>query len=305
MWLSGYLVLPSYDTVVHDQVIMDVVKPFTQAGLAAGTFTNYFFARSWHLWPHVRVRVVVQAGSQRAAEALFEEYVARRLSAPPLGGQVDGLPRGARPSSHASLFWFPYVRETGQYGGSQAMELAERFFRDSTDVAFRLLEGIGSGRLDRDGIGLAAMVVCLGSIIRDVGCAATTARLVRDWNAPRDLDAMFERRLSCQADALAVQIAEVWAATMAGGLPSPLDAYAGAAQNAKERLEHLLRLRQLIGPGGTPVMSFDEAATMLVPIYMHMISNQLGLSDLSEAFAGYAVWKALRTTRVRLPARES
>jgi thiopeptide-type bacteriocin biosynthesis protein len=292
-WVSGHIFLASNDPSTCDQFIIDVVAPLVRESMARGFLGLYFFARNDR---HIRLRMQPTPMSEEALEVLLERYVADRSPRDLLSAPVGPLSRYARRSCRDALVWIPYVRELDLYGGPGGMAVAEVFFRDSTDFSLRLLERIGSG-LDREAMGLAAMVTILGSMTRDNTRLMCACRMVVERNAPPSLAPVLKRGFARQAEALTQQVSECWAANTGGWLPEPLDACAEAALRARRSLDQLVVARELVGPTGIPLRDIDDAIQTLAPRYVHMACNQLGISVLSEGCLGYAMLQVLGNSR--------
>ncbi|MBR7836775.1 thiopeptide-type bacteriocin biosynthesis protein [Actinospica durhamensis] len=104
-------------------------------GLAAGREGSaWFFIRYGEGGPHVRVRVRGLGAATAGLPADLSRLAAARTA-------VDG----PWPSRHAEVLAAAYVPETGRYGGTLALPIAEELFAGSSRVAVQALRQLATG----------------------------------------------------------------------------------------------------------------------------------------------------------------
>ncbi|HKV72697.1 MAG TPA: thiopeptide-type bacteriocin biosynthesis protein [Gemmatimonadales bacterium] len=302
-WTSGHLFYEANALSVCDRVILDVVKPFVQKANARGLIDSFFFIRYWELGPHVRIRALVRPGSTEALMALLPECVEAGLGVELRGRPMGTLPPGSQGSPQDSLVWIPYIPETERYGGLCGVQVAEKLFWRSAELSLEVLEGIVGGTLDRNGIALGVMIAMLQVMTRDQSESAGIARYhqVIHSDGTQDgvarFDKSFELAFDRQSEVLTETIIRWWTAATEGALDGPLGRYSRAVEEARGELEALAAGNKILYVGGAPVGDLQTTLRMLLPSYMHMTNNRLGLSRIEEAFLGHALWRVLRDPR--------
>jgi thiopeptide-type bacteriocin biosynthesis protein len=269
-WLSVHL---SFDGdlygVAADRVILELAAPVAAECRRRGWANRYFFVRYNVGGPHLRLRLL---GRRRGLARPLRALVAARADA--LGGLVR------------EVAWVPYEPELDRYGGPAGVAVAERFFDASSRTAVALLRKLPPGdRASRLGKGLLATLVLLHAFARDREAAGELARgygegylrvLTTDADHHRRLTEAFASGLRRQADALSVYVEAAWEALEEGdGLPVEMARYRRHVVAARERLQKLFAV------GRAP----EEAATeTILPSYLHMNNNRLGVNVQEEAY---------------------
>jgi thiopeptide-type bacteriocin biosynthesis protein len=203
-----------------------------------------------------------------------------------------------------------YVPEVDRYGGSEGMAIAERFFFASSVAALALLSGIPDRRA-RLARGLAAMTVCCRTFCRQ---AARIEGFARSYSAGylatmgavetglAAIDAAFRKGIGRQDDAL-WQYLDALDNAMEDGeaIGEPLDSYAAALQSIRVDLAAAGRTGSL-GAAGRALTEPDAWVSVIVPSYVHMMNNRLGITVLEEAYlaAVLASWASRRSSRAPL-----
>lgn len=303
-WLAGHLF---YGRHAHpeaaDRVLLEVVRPFVRGCLERGWISRYFFIRYGELGPHLRLRL---HGEGRVLEEevgpALEEHVAATLPAELRGRASGELPPGSVPSAVEPLVWIPYLAEVERYGGPEGVRLAERFFFCSSEAVLECLQRLAPGdRAQRLGITLMAQVTALAAFTRDPAEAASLACALRDEfsiaarpdGGGPELRRRFDEGFERQAAVLGTRVEAVWEAVGEGAeLPAPMDAYLAGAAALRDGIHALADARRL-RPGGVPVERREDARRALVPSYVHMSNNRMGVSNAEESFLSHIVQRAL------------
>ncbi|MBV9772755.1 MAG: thiopeptide-type bacteriocin biosynthesis protein [Gemmatimonadetes bacterium] len=303
-WLSGHLFYgPHAHPESGDRILLDVVGPFVRRSLERGWISRYFFIRYGELGPHLRLRLCGEARvlEEEVGPAL-EEQVGSVLSAELRGSPRGELPEGAVRSPVEALVWIPYHPEVARYGGPEGVRLAEEFFFRSSEAVLDCLRRLVPGdRAQRLGITLMAQVAALGAFTRDPAEAALLASRLRDEfsavarpdGGGAELRRRFDEGYERQAAALGGRVEAVWEAVGEGAeLPAPMDGYLAATTALRDGIHALLRERRL-RPGGAAVEGREEAHRALVPSYVHMNNNRMGVSNNEESFLSHIVQRTL------------
>jgi thiopeptide-type bacteriocin biosynthesis protein len=280
-WLSAHLpVAGSLHGDAADALVLGVVAPVAGACRRRGWTRRGFFLRYSVGGNHLRFRL--QGEPRVLAEAVRPELVSHAAAA--------GLPE---------VQWVPYEPELERYGGAAGVEVAEDLFDASSRTALALLERLPAGdRRARLGHALAAMVAGLEAFVGD---RAAAAELAGDYGStylrqsvPREarhraLAAAFERGVERQDAALAGRVDALWHAATAGALPPPLDTYQRDLVRVRGRLERLIAAGRLLSRRGTAERDRDAAVRQLLPSYLHMTTNRLGVTVIEECYLSRVV----------------
>ena len=296
-WLSAHLYFRGdvYGRA-SDGVVLDVAEPFVRQCEAHYGCRRHFFVRYGDTaGPHVRLRLL---GDREMLEREVQPALLRHAA--------THLPAALVPAGGQIVRWIRYEPETQRYGGEAGVAVAEAFFHASSEVALALLRPIRerphSARL---GKGLLAMLVVLQSFLEEPDEAADLCyRYATGYLEARLADAetraayarAFDAGFAQQAGHLGGVVEAVWAALEAGdALSDALDAYRRAVRAARQRLLALQQAGRLgfeAGPPATPEAAFQT----LVPSYLHMTNNRLGLTIPEEAYLAHLIRQALLET---------
>lgn len=307
-WLSVYLFFNGwiYDPAC-DRVVVDVVEPFVRRCQQEGWIDQHFFIRYSEFGPHVRLRFLgkpdVLGGDVwpalvqhlRAHDPAVE--IDARPEAPSVPQRAEGDPVRV---THAARV--EYEPETDRYGGPDALLVSERLFEVSSDAAYALTAKMTPERSSRLGKGLLSMVVLVHVFCDDRERGAAFSQmystnylrsLVREEGG-RDawLDA-FDQGFNQQSETLMEYVDAVWEAMDDGdSLSDTLDAYAEGMRRHRDEL------RALFHAGRVQVMSetateWGRAVNGIVPSYVHMMNNRLGITLQEESYLGYLITRAL------------
>ncbi|HEX4962226.1 MAG TPA: thiopeptide-type bacteriocin biosynthesis protein [Thermoanaerobaculia bacterium] len=276
LWLTAYLFFEDHvygETA--DRVIREVVAPLARA--CRPDAVRWFFLRYAEEASHVRLRFF-------APGPVLEETIWPRVAAAAASSEL--VVRALRER---------YEPEVERYGGPWGLALAEELFHRQSETALALLGKIPPGtRPQRLGKGLLAMLVLLFLYRRERQGVAELARsygadYLKIW-AGDDAQEQeqwlrtFQEAFDRQADRLAGYVESAWEALESGDELTPeLDAY------RRDMDDVACRLRELFDQGrlrldGRPAADWDESVDWIVPSYIHMMSNRLGVSIQEESY---------------------
>jgi hypothetical protein len=286
-WVSGHIFFEELDVEATDRFVVNIIAPCLREGVRTGLIRSYFFIRYRELGPHVRVRILPRAGSHDATQEWLSLHVEASTGEYSLGVPAGPIPSAARTSSCKSLLWLPYVPELERYGGDAAVQVAEMFFRESSDITFTVLRQIADGTADRLGVGLASMLVLLRLLVGvDTRAAALANEFARGICDMIGIDPVITARVVNDVHStgpLVPAICDIWEGAGVGDLPEPLDKYADAVRVAESHLAPLFPVADANGVGGV------GRVVQIGTSYMHMTNNRLGLSNLDEAHLAYLI----------------
>lgn len=308
-WLGAHLFFRGgIYTPECDRVVLDVVEPFVRRCQREGWTDGWFFIRYSEFGPHVRLRL---HGARDTLDGTvwpaLEAHL--RAAAPAL---VVGLPDAApewRPQteSHGDgqvthLARVEYEPETDRYGGPHGVPLAERCFQVSSEATLALLARIPAERSSRLGKALLAMVVMVhvfrsargdgGEFAHQYGINYLRA-LVRNEDGRGAWLGAFDSGFEQQAETLVTYVDEVWARMDEGdALSDALDRWHDGLRGVRDEFRRLgdaglLTRGEYVFPG------WNAAVAGIVPSYVHMMNNRLGVSIQEEAYLAYLIARAL------------
>lgn len=329
-WLSAYLFYAGTTYATQcDRVIRDVVEPVQRQALADGWADRIFFIRYNEDGPHVRIRFRGRADAllehapaalqSRVDSALDPDLWAIPYSEcdPTTTSEADGATPSPRrvhdrilpDPEHidSPVRYVPYEREVERYGGEEAVRLAEDFFQASTQTVFQLLQEIGDGgHSARLGKGLLAMVVML-HVFADGEREAAAVLMERyrsgylqaisggnsEWE--ESYEQAFESGFDRQANTLKTYVNAVWARMEAGeNLSESLDPYRDHLLDIRDRLHDVFEAGVIRRHGQSFTDDWFLAVCAIVPSYIHMTNNRLGVPIPEESYLAHCIRHALQ-----------
>lgn len=274
-WLTAYLFFEGdvYGDAA-DRVIREVVAPLARS--CRPDAVRWFFLRYAEEASHVRLRFL-------APVPVLEETIWPRIAEAASASEL--VVRATRER---------YEREVERYGGPWGLALAEELFHDQSETALGLLDKIPPGtRPQRLGKGLLAMLVLLFLYRGERRSAAGLARsygtsYLKAWAGNTEEQEQwlrtFQEAFDRQADHLADYVESAWEALESGGELTPeLDAYRRDMDGVARRLRELFDQGCLI-LDARPAADWDECVRWIVPSYIHMMNNRLGVSIQEESY---------------------
>ncbi|MBW3569864.1 MAG: thiopeptide-type bacteriocin biosynthesis protein [Gemmatimonadetes bacterium] len=307
-WLSVYLFFDGWIYAPDcDRVLLEVAEPFVRRCQAQGWISQYFFIRYSEFGPHVRLRLLgapeVLGGDVWPAlvEHLRDHNPEVRIDAKPEAPGVPPRPEG-QPVRVTHAARVEYDPETDRYGGPHALLVSERAFQISSDTAYALIARMGAERSSRLGKGLLAMVILIhlfaesredGSAFTQMYSTNYLRAVAREEGGREALLDAFDQGFSSQAETLMEYVDAVWQAMDdADPLSDTLDAYADGMRGIRDELRALAAQGRVLAHGEA-APDWKRAWQPLLPSYLHMMNNRLGITIQEESYLGYLVTRAL------------
>lgn len=287
-WLTTYLFFEGHVYgVAADRVIREVVAPLAWA--CRPDAVRWFFLRYLDETSQVRLRFL-------APGPVLDETIWPRVAEAAAGSEL--VVRATRER---------YESEVERYGGPCGLALAEELFHCQSETAVALLEKIEPGtRPERLGKGLLAMLVLLFLYRGERRAAAELARgygtsYLKVWAGNVDEQEQwlrtFQEAFDRQADRLADYVEVAWEALESGDALTPeLDAYRRDMEDVARRLRELFDQGRLRLDART-AEDWDECVRWLVPSYIHMMNNRLGVSIQEESYLSVLIAGTLEPSR--------
>ncbi len=306
-WLGAHLFsdLDVYGAAC-DAMILEVVQPMVREFERRGWIDGFFFLRYGEGGPHVRLRLRGEP-SRLMGQVKPAVRTTLRLQFPEMREGIPDQPIRSPSQGHpitvTHLAFIDYEPEFLRYGGVSAMPIGERMFEASSNCALSLLSQIeGNDRSSRLGRALLSMVVLMHAFEPSSVAAARLAQrhgtgylatLVRDrkrrepwWDA---FDAGFDR----QSERLTAHVHAVWNCLAQGGSASDaLDRLSTSASGVRDDLAELCRSGQ-ISVRGNLAPDWSTVVDAIVPSYVHLMNNRLGIMLHEESYLAHLVCRSL------------
>lgn len=307
-WLSVYLFFDGWIyTPDCDRIVLDVAEPFVRRCQRQGWIDQHFFIRYSEFGPHVRLRLFgdPQVLSGDVWPALVEHVRAHspdvQIDAKPADHNVPPRAEG-QPVRVTHVARVEYEPETERYGGPHALLVSERAFEVSSDAAYALVGKMTPERSSRLGKGLLGMVVLVHLFATDREQGAQFVQMystnylravAREEGGREALLDAFDQGFSTQAETLMEYVDAIWEAMDDGdSLSDTLDAYVAGMRRIRDELRALFDQGRVQAMGETAT-EWNRAWQPLVPSYLHMMNNRLGITIQEESYLGYLVTRAL------------
>ncbi|HYR06304.1 MAG TPA: thiopeptide-type bacteriocin biosynthesis protein [Longimicrobium sp.] len=307
-WLSVYLFFDGWIyTPDCDRVVLDVAEPFVRRCQAEGWIHQHFFIRYSEFGPHVRLRLL---GMPDVLAGEVWPALVEHLRAHNPGVQIDARPENpgvpkreeGEPVRVTHVARVEYEPETDRYGGPDALLVSERAFEVSSDAAYALIAKMGTERSSRLGKGLLGTVILIhlfansrehGSAFTQMYSTNYLRAVAREEDGRETLLDAFDQGFSNQAETLMEYVDAIWEAMDDGdSLSDTLDAYAAGMRGIREELRALFEQGRVLAMG-QPAAEWVRAWQTLLPSYLHMMNNRLGITIQEESYLGYLVTRAL------------
>jgi len=307
-WLCGHIYFQGdIYSPACDNLVLHLVAPFVESQSAAGILKHYFFVRYRDPRPHVRLRLSAPADAFfHLAEELNERIGSFNTCIPLASAERSG-------AAAIQVRWLLYEREVERYGGTIGIEIAEHFFEVSTNVVLALLarSDCGDQRV-RFGKAVLVMLVLVHTLVADRRASASflfryAKGYLRVWatgGARDQMPVLFGDSFEKQKASLLPYVESAWEQLEVNGtLPGALDDYRAGLRDVQLELKSALERGELVWNGQT-LATWADVVTCIVPSYLHMTNNRLGISPVDETFLGYLIGHALEAGRSadRLPA---
>ena len=266
-----------------DRILLGDVAPAVDAWHRQGVLSTYFFIRYNDGANHIRLRLRPTNGSTERLEAELERLVER-------SPRLSGMRRQ------------PYEPETERYGGPDGLRVSEQHFVDSSRATLALLRKVQpEDRSSRLGKALLAQLVLLHTFLPDRSEAADLGRrfgmsyLRRRAGNPEQQQRWiedFERGFDRQSDRLSQYVEVAWDALTTGAPLTPeLDAFLLDLRRTRDALHTLSTGAKLMdGRGNT---TWEACVQWLLPSYLHMKNNRLGINLREECYLAVLIHRTL------------
>lgn len=299
IWLSAYLFFNG-DIYSRngDRVILEVVDPIVEYSMQNGLIKRYFFVRYSERGTHIRLRLFGQKNIlETNIKSFIEDYVEKKI---PVDLKID-----ENKSNVKTVEWTVYEPEYERYGGVDAVKVAEDFFQFSSEFCIEQLKHIPDGEQSaRFGKGIIGMVTLLKVFFEEKN---TALKLVQNYGKNylkgfakeehmKEWGEMFNRGFEKQSETLVDYIDALWEALSENDqLPESIALFADKVKNIREQLKNMFDDRKIV-LYQNKIDDWDLALRSIVPSYIHMTNNRLGISIRDESYLSHLISAALQKT---------
>lgn len=315
-WVSAHLHCAS----PFEPTLRRVVSPLVATLRAEGLVDEFFFVRYWERGPHLRLRFHVPTGvdaallGSRVLDSLEQSMRARptKRTEPPWVAQLSADQQWL---ANNQVRLVNYEAELKRYGGPAGLELSERHFDASSQMALAALEEADSSEDWTYEQSLSAAIKAHIAWLRGAGMSRRSTRRFLRWYACRWIYTLFgglrpggEQPSPPQLDQVRNAIAKsvdqqraqvrpvvdaLWRTLAPGSTECGVEwltRFRDQTSTVTAVLDEQAELGRLEFPNvPTPPGSQDPDSSMwvLFDSYMHMTNNRLGVRNRDEAYLAH------------------
>ncbi len=276
-WLSAYLYAPAVRRFADlDAVIRVAAGPIIDAAHENRLIERAFFIRYRDPRFHIRLRLRCRGDQTQRATQLVNDF----------WSTARGTCRGH------DLRWIPYEPETERYGGPGGLAIAEEFFCYSSRLAIALVaDGANWDDAARFGCATAAAILCVRAFRPDGSGAAsplttwlphsrTLMRAIGEGTGVEQVDDDAGSASTGTSD-IAGLVRSVWrSCEMDAALPEPFQTFMNDLTGTRVQLLNTCSAGRIEVRGAA--IDWDNTRSHLLPSYLHMTNNRLGVSPRLE-----------------------
>ena len=204
-----------------------------------------------------------------------------------------------------SVKYFEYEPEYARYGGQQGVEIAEKHFEASSDIALQLLRSATrEPRSTLLGYALHLMLtMCYEFMETDEAASSFLHQYEEHWSLQYQVadqrKEVFEGKYVASAEKLRKRVSET-RRLISGDDPSGYSTeverrWAAHVKDLKTSIRELAETRLLEMP---PFVESEQAAlSFLLTNYLHMTNNRMGVTVADEVYLSYLLRRAIEDLR--------
>ena len=303
-WVSAYIY---FDGNIYsdecDFVIKQILVPFLEDMENSELFKRYFFIRYSEGGTHIRVRFYGNTLMlENKLRPLFENKINRNLSKFFTDMNKNGGEKVLDPKKFF-IKWIPYEPETERYGGKEAVKIAEEFFFYSSVTANEIIKHFGTNdKSSRLGKGLALMVILLfkfcvskemaGKLVSNYSSGYLKA-IAKEEKYQEVLIESFDAGFNSQSKKLVELVNTLWDILEENEeLPYVLESYSKNLDIIYQKLRQGWENNKVI-IRETQVYDWDTCVFSIIPSYIHMMNNRLGIAVYEESYLAHLIAKGI------------
>ena len=276
-------------SIESDRIILEVVKPFVEKYCDVKTVKKYFFIRYSHSGPHVRFRAQLN-DKNRVDEFKFtiSEFINKYY---PWELKVESTNNFENDTIYKFIEYEPEVE---RYGGISGMKISEDYFYYSSRIVIKLLGLIKNGdKSERLGKGLFVMLMLLfvftdskeKALAIMANYSSGYLRLIsRDKSRENYLKNIYQTGYEKQKNNLNELVINIWGALERGNeFDDEISEYYNMLLSIKKSLNKKVD-EGILRQGENKFKNYDDILKIILPSYIHMMNNRMGISMPEEAY---------------------
>lgn len=265
IWISAYI----YSDPPHEELLVEGVLPVVKKVMDAGLASQYFFIRYFEKGHHVRLRCKTAPENEGVVREMINKGIGAYFVNHP-GKQEKEKEEYYPPQS---IQYIPYEPEIARYGGEERIGIAEEQFMYSSDVVFSLLSKKDNWQYEKR-LGYALQL----AVAQFVGFGFSYEQVVQYAQAQlpgqlsyhnlkrEDIEKQYEKQRELKGIGRKIYNA----------LQQVQDSD-GAVEKYVQKMQNILqKLKE--------VKTDTAQLQRLLPSYIHMTNNRLGIKLTDEAY---------------------
>lgn len=265
IWISAYI----YSDPPHEELLVEGVLPVVRNVMNAGLASQYFFIRYFEKGHHLRLRFKTCSDDEGKVRGMIDKETGAYFVHQPSKREKEQ----ERYFPHNSIQYIPYEPEIARYGGEERIGIAEQQFMYSSDVAFGLLSQKDNWQYEKR-LGYALQL----TVAQLIGFGFTYEQIVQYAQAQlpgqlsyhnlkrEDIETQYEKQRELRGIGRKIYDALQQVQNSNG----PVERYVQKMQNILQKL--------------TEAKTDNTQLLRLLPSYIHMTNNRLGIKLTDEAY---------------------
>jgi len=280
-----------------DRIILEVINTYVEKYKEKDIFKKFFFIRYSELGTHVRFRLFGNSDVLKDRGLItLEKHIENNFPS-----SLYIIPNSNETNKNYILQ--KYLPETDRYGGVHGIKIAEDFFYYSSLCSIELIKDIKErDQSSRLGKGILTMLILLQTFFER---AEDASIFIKNYginymkpftNNEEDLvllSDIFNDGFNKQSDKLIRHTSAIWEALEERTSINPvLDLYSKNLYLVKNKL-YELQINNLLSKNSEAIENWNTALNVIIPSYIHMMNNRLGISIKDESYLAHIIYKSL------------
>lgn len=265
IWISAYI----YSDPPHEELLVEGVLPVVRDVTNAGLTSQYFFIRYFENGHHVRLRCKTAPEDEGAVRAMIDKGIGTYFA----NQSYKGKKEKQEYYPPQSIQYIPYEPEIARYGGEERIGIAEEQFMYSSDVVFSLLSKKDNWQYEKR-LGYALQL----AVAQLVGFGFSYEQVVQYAQAQlpgqlsyhnlkrEDIEKQYEKQGELR------------------GIGRKIYAALQQIKDSDGPVEKYVQKMQRIIQKLTEAKTDTAQLQHLLPSYIHMTNNRLGIKLTDEAY---------------------